>query len=136
MIDAARIQEIAGNCLLDEKEIPADFDRAKLTPIPGAIFVDGIVNTYVFNIERLKRHKNEIKGFLEQLPDQFHLKKGGGWSFLNACEDKDGNLWGQHIDMERLFCLGIGLGYVTLPMPKEMWSKLPGQMPFYTVSIE
>jgi hypothetical protein len=54
----------------------------------------------------------------------------GGATFLNACVDKNGTQWGEHRNIDQLLCLGIAIGKVSFPMPKEMWSMLPGGMPF------
>jgi len=68
------------------------------------------------------------------LPEQFKGSAGGGWSFLNACDDKHGNQWTDlHLRMEQLFQLGIGIGKVKCLMPRAMWSALPGGMPYYAV---
>lgn len=62
-------------------------------PPKHAIYVDGIVNKYAFNPERIAASKRDIDALLSELPDNFIRSKGGGWSFLNACEDRHGNLW-------------------------------------------
>jgi hypothetical protein len=95
---------------------------------------EGIVRNVGFHPERLESHKAEIVAMLDELPEQFHEKSGGGWSFLNACMDKHGNHWGEHINMEQLFQLGIGIGKVKSLMPREMWRALPGGMPYYVVT--
>lgn len=101
--------------------------------IEGAERIPGIMADYAFNPARLNTHRNEIRALLDELPETFHERGGGGWSFLNACVDKNGNLWGQHPDMERLFVLGQAAGFVVSPFPREMWSALPGSVPYYTV---
>jgi hypothetical protein len=96
---------------------------------------EGIVRDVGFHPERLESHKAEIVAMLDELPEQFHEKSGGGWSFLNACNDKHGNQWtGLHQTMEQLFQLGIGVGKVKSLMPRAMWGALPGGMPFYVVT--
>ena len=62
--------------------------------------------------------------------------EGQGSSFLNACYDRDGDLWtGDHATMEQLFVLGIAAGMVNCLMPRDMWPVLPGGMPYYSVTI-
>ena len=76
----------------------------------------------------------EVRDMLSRLPEPFHRTKGGGWLFLNACNDRNGVQWTDfHQQMEQLFQLGIGLGLVKCLMSREMWSILPGEMPFYSV---
>jgi hypothetical protein len=102
------------------------------------ITVQGIVHTAHFAVKKLARRRREIGGMLAQLPDQFQPHEsggGGGWSFLNACDDKDGNQWtGQHLVMEQLFLLGIGTEQASFCMPRELWNALPGAMPFIEVN--
>lgn len=101
----------------------------------GDVVVDGIVVTGVhFDKAQLADHAELIAGLLLELPDEFKASGGGGWSFLNACNDRHGNQWtGLHRTMERLFMLGMGIGMVTCQLPREMWDALPGGMPYYVV---
>lgn len=92
-----------------------------------------IVNTFRFHPGRLESHRDEVAQLLAELPDEFHEGKGGGWTFLNACMTKDGEQWGEHINMEQLFALGVGLGLVRWQFPREMWFRLPGGMPYVVV---
>jgi hypothetical protein len=101
-----------------------------------AIIVDGIVNKYGFHPRRVAEKKQEIASLLAELPDSFFSDKGGGMSFLNACEDKHGELWGEHPDMGALFALGQAAELVTCPMPREFWAMLPGSVPYYTVNAD
>ena len=96
---------------------------------------EGIVRNVRFHPGRLESHRAEIVAMLDELPEQFHEKSGGGWSFLNACNDKHDNQWtGLHQTMEQLFQLGIGIGKVKSLMPRGMWSALPGGMPYYVIT--
>lgn len=98
------------------------------------IKVEGIQNTVGFHPERLTAHKEDVQAMLQFLPDEFQKGKGGGWSFLNACNDKDGSQWtGSHQRMEQLCQLGIGLGLAEWQLPREMWAILPGGMPYVVV---
>lgn len=97
------------------------------------ITVDGLVNNYRFNKAEIERHSEEIRDLLHQLPDPFQAAKGGGWSFLNACNDKDGNLWtGEHRTMEALFCLGIAAGRAKWIL-RDMADVMPGGVPYVAV---
>jgi hypothetical protein len=99
--------------------------------------VQGIAHTANFAMKELAARKNEIAGMLAQLPNEFMAHDdggGGGWSFLNACNDRDGLQWtGFHLVMEQLVLLGLAIGRVQWCLPREMWSVLPGEMPYFVV---
>ena len=96
---------------------------------------EGITMTVGFHPGRLDKHRKKIEAMLQELPNEFQKSGGSGWSFLNACMDKHGNQWtGLHRTMEQLFLLGIAIGKVQCQLPKEMWSALPGGMPYYVVN--
>jgi hypothetical protein len=98
------------------------------------LIVHGIVNDFPFNKKMLSEYADDIIGFLNELPKEFHENDGGGWSFLNACNDKNGNQWtGSHAVMEKLFVLGIGIDKVKLLLPREVWGSLPGGVPYFVV---
>lgn len=134
MIDPERVNEIFLDCFYTKDEFE------DLNEIPeDAVIVEGIApnRKFGFHPGRLESHREEVRGFLDQLPEPFHEGTGDGWSFLNACETKDGEQWtGLHQRMEQLFCLGIGLGIAKYLMPSEMWKMLPGGMPYITVLKE
>jgi len=99
--------------------------------------VDGITKSIDFTPEKLKENEQNIVKMLQRLPDQFQKDGGGGWSFLNTCEDNMGNQWsGDHAQMEKLVLLGIGVGKVKFSMPKEWWSAFPGGMPYLVIDLE
>jgi hypothetical protein len=79
----------------------------------------------------------EISEMLSCLPVQFNEADGGGFSFMAACNDKDGNLWtGDQRVMDEMFMLGMAIGRVKSPLPRDMWSALPGGVPYYMVMTE
>ena len=123
VLDPQRVEAIFMDCLFKEGE-----DTSK------HIKAEGIVRSVGFHPERLESHRAEIEALLGELPNEFKKSGGGGWSFLQACNDKHGNQWtGMHLRMEQLFQLGIGIGKVKSLMPREMWSALPGGMPYYII---
>lgn len=72
---------------------------------------------------------------LSELPKEFKKESGGGMSFLNACNTSKGEQWtGEHAKMEQLFALGIASGMVECLLPRELWSSLPGGVPYYVVT--
>ena len=97
ILTAERVNEILRDSLYRDEELTRE----------DAIRVKGIVQNFGFHPERLKAYQEEIKNLIACLPDAF--VSGGGWTFLNLCTDKDGNLWGQHNNCEELYCLAAGL---------------------------
>lgn len=130
MIDSQQVNKTFQSCLFKEDELTGrDIPR-------NAVLVEGIVNKFGFHKERLESTRPLVTEWLKQLPHQFHKNSGGGWSFLNACNLETGEQWtGLHRDMEQLFCLGIGLGLVKCQLSRDIWSALPGGMPYYVIDI-
>jgi hypothetical protein len=122
MLNAERIEVIFRDCLFKEGE-----------DTTTAILAKGIVIDAGFHPVRLENYRNEVSDLLFELPVEFQKAEGGGWSFLNACVDRKGRHWGEHRNMEQLFLLGLALGKVKCQMPREMWSMLPGGVPYYVV---
>lgn len=102
-------------------------------PPEGAIMVDGILRRWGFHPGRIAEHTQEIADLLAELPDEFHASKGGGWTFLNACNDKHGQQWGEHPTMEALFAMGIAAGKARWLMSRKDWDMFPGGMPPFVV---
>jgi hypothetical protein len=125
LIDPVRVHSIMMACLFKEEE--------REEPKKGYVDVTGINIRVGFHPERLKSHKDEVLIILKNLPETFLESKGGGWTFLNACIDREGEQWGQHSTMNELLMLGLGLGLVRIPIPREAWGALPGGMPYFTV---
>ena len=126
-IDAEKIHAVVVDCLYQPEEV-----SGKNVP-EGAVLADGIMHSFAFHPERLESHREEVRAWLMALPHQFRKSEGGGWSFLNACVDEDGEQWGEHLNMDELFSLGQALGLVKCCLPRAMWSALPGGMPYYVV---
>jgi hypothetical protein len=111
--------------------------RGCLAPDGGdGITVEGIVRKARYSPAAIDLYRAEIRDLLAGLPDEFRTSGGGGWSFLNACNDRDGRLWtGLHVVMEELFMLGIAAGLVKELLGRDMWDALPGGMPYYAVDL-
>lgn len=125
-LNSKRVETIFMDCLFKDGEDTVNYVRA-----------EGIICNVAFHPQRLERYKDEITELLAELPEEFQKSVGGGWSFLNACNDKHGNQWtGEHIRMEQLFQLGVGTGAASLQMPRDVWPLLPGGMPYYVVNDE
>jgi hypothetical protein len=98
--------------------------------------VEGVIHDIAFHPDRLRSHRDEVHDMLMQLPEEFRQHTGGGHSFLNAAGRADGVLWGEHMNVEQLLTLGIGLGLARWLMPKQVWAALPGGMPYVVVMDE
>ncbi len=99
------------------------------------IIGEGVMSKVGFNPERLKENEPLILEMLNDLPDSFKKDGGGGMSFVNMCQDKNGNQWADmHKTMDELVCLGNASGKLNFLMPREMCSALPGGMPYIVVN--
>ena len=112
------------------------FDECKCIPDKlGSRAFEGVMNTHVYDTDKISENREQIKSLLMQLPDDFMKSKGGGWSFLNMCVRKDGLQWtGFHAIVEKLMTLGMAAGYVYFLLPKNLWHILPGQMPYIVIN--
>ena len=130
MLTSSAVQAIMADCLFQSDELPPTGNG----PPENAVIVDGLVHKFVLHPDRLASHKQEIADLLGELPDQFQPAPagGGGWTFLNACLDRGGRQWGEHRDMEALFCLGIATGQAAWMM-REMADVMPGGVPYVVV---
>ena len=98
--------------------------------------VEGVKLKTKFYKDRLEDNANDIADLCDQLPKDFRKNTGGGgWSFLNMCMRNDGIQWtGLHETMDKLLTLGIAIGKLSYLLPKDMWSILPGGMPYVAVN--
>lgn len=124
VLSSKRVHEIFSDCLFKDGE-----------PLEPRIEVAGIMSKLGLHPERTASHKQEIGEMLRELPSEFMRTGGGGWSFLNACMDRHGNHWAEHPTMELLFCLGVATEQAKYLMPREMWSVMPGGMPYVLVDF-
>lgn len=127
---AEKVDRIVMHCLYTDSEVKGLKEGAKPK---GCVVVRGILSTFGFHPGRLKESKAELEQVIrEVVPDEFLEDRGGGMSFLNLCNDREGNQWAEHRTMEALCALAIGLELASFPAPKEMWSAFPGGMPYVT----
>ncbi len=114
-------------CLFKDEEV----EEGKIPD--NAILVKSVIINIGFHSGRLNKNKENIIDMIMQLPKGFHENKGG-MSFLNACNDKNGNQWtGMHKIMDELVALGIGIKFIEFQLPREMWKILPGGMPYFII---
>lgn len=126
LIDSTEVHDTFLGCLFKDGE-----DRTNFVEAHG-------VNMRVgFHPDRLKDAAAKVRTWLDALPVAFRISgglAGGGWSFLQACEDRDGNQWtGLHQTMDELFTLGIAIEYARFLVPRDMWAMFPGGMPYLSV---
>jgi len=134
VIDPCGVEDAFRECLYKPEEIQ---NLPKGEVPEGAVIVDGIQCRFGFHPERLEQQRDKVTTWLRALPHEFRKNGGGGWSFLNACSQANGVQWtGLHERMEQLFCLATGLKLAECQTPREMWSVLPGEMPYYVVLVE
>jgi hypothetical protein len=127
-IDPDTVNAVFLDCLFRPEEIVDG------KPPKDAVIVEGVMHKVGFNRERLGSHREQVREWLRLLPTEFRKTGGGGWTFLNACNQADGEQWtGLHQRMDQLFTLGIGLGIAQWQMPREMWSMFPGGMPYVQI---
>lgn len=123
VLTSQRVTEIFNDCLFRDGE-----DTSEHVPVKG------IMNHIGFHPERLESHREEIIAMLAELPEEFQQSAGGGYTFLNVCEDRHGNQWtGFQLIMEQLVLLGIGLDLVEFTTPRDQWKAFPGGMPYLVV---
>lgn len=104
---------------------------------PDAIEIEGIVHTIALSKASVESHREEIRSFVEQLPNEFHKDGGGGWSFLNLCNRADGVQWtGLHLVCEQLYALAAVLGMAKIQLPRDLWPALPGGVPYIVFDPE
>lgn len=83
----------------------------------------------------LAKHRTDVEKMLGEMDDAFMVDGGGGMSFLNLCQDRDGHLWtGLHQTCDQLLAMGVGLGLVSFPFPREVWDALPGAVPYVQIN--
>ena len=124
------LRKVVRACLFGESETVGG-----VVPPANAVIVEGVMLKMGFDPDRLKDQEQNIRSLLDQLPDKFKVDSGGGWTFLNACQTKDGVQWGEHGDIDQLVCLGLATGMVSFCLPREMWVALPGGMPYFAVDL-
>ena len=127
------VTDIFMDCLFKDGEL---IDNSK--PYGEYIEVEGLHNKFGFNPESVERNKTKILELLEQLPLPFRHREGGGWSFLQACMNKDNEQWTSlHKTMDELFCLGMAIGVVEYLLPdRDLWKVMPGGMPYLVIKYD
>lgn len=141
MIDTEKLDTTFRSCMLKDEEVP---DGLRTSEDPFAfckgradvVMAEGIASRgFAFHAGRLEESRGAVRAMLAELPENAREdSEGGGISFLSACMDREGNQWGEHRNVEQLLSLGAALGLVRFLLPREMWSILPGGMPYFAVT--
>lgn len=127
LISSHEVRTVMIDCLWPDEDI-ASLDRDAFKA--QSIIVNGITAKFGFKPNAVKRYEARIKSWLQHLNPAFTNPRLGGWSFLQLCMDKDDNLWGQHVDCEALMVLAMAVRCCMYLLPRDIWSALPGGMPY------
>lgn len=123
-LTSENVNEIFLKCLFDKGE---NHDKYTIG--------EGVKLKVGFHPGRLKENETKISEMLNELPSSFKKSGGGGWSFLNLVEDKNGKQWTDlHERADQLVALGTASGKMSYLMPRDMWRNLPGGMPYIVVN--
>lgn len=128
MIDTEKLNQMFLDCFP-----AAGVGKEVLRDKSKYVVVQGISARFGFDKAKLAAHAPEVRSMLEQLPVKFRPASeggGGGASFLEMPLTEGGEQWGEHINCEQLLSLALGLGWAEYCLPREMWSALPGGMPY------
>lgn len=115
---ATRVKAAMFDCMYqdDPQTAPAD-----------AVMVDGITMKFGFDPKRVEANRTLIGNLIDEIvPEAFYE----GMSFLNLCEAKDGEHWGEHQNMQELYVIAAAIGRARFLLPKDLWGSLPGGMPY------
>lgn len=130
-LSSENVEEILSYCIAD---IPSCTNGEEYADL---IISHGITSDFLFSKKRLEVMKPFISSMCDELPKEFKPSGGGGYTFLNACTDKNGRLWtGMHHIMEMLFVMGNAIGKTAYLLPREIWAALPGGVPYLIVNDE
>lgn len=127
-LSAENVNNVFTNCLFTEEE------TQDVALISRALVVEGVYLKVGYHPNRIQQNRENIISMLNCLPNSFKPEGGGGMSFLNMMEDKDGEQWtGLHQEMDKLVTLGLATQKLSFLMPREIWKVLPGGMPYVVV---
>lgn len=147
-----KIPQFVGNSTIPEKEIKravsATFAENQLTEgRVNEIFYWCVaaknsrantisVESWSQNVKLLKSrlvgYEFDIRQMLKYLPDSFQT---GGYSLKHADKDRFNRFWTESYEtIEKLFIMGIALGFAKHVFPKPQWKDLPDKMPYYLVT--
>lgn len=130
-LTSANVDEIAQDCMWAPEAIEGLTDEEI---VAKSIAVEGIINTYAFDPEKIALHRQDFVEMIQELPTQFLPASSGGsggWTFLNLCMTKDDVQWtGFHIVQERFMCMCMAAGLAKYILGREAWPAFPDGMPY------
>jgi len=125
-LTAENVVKIFRSCLFEDGAEPTSEEYTVVESVQGGNI--GLCN------KKLDNYRDDIFDMLKQLSTDFMETGGGGTTFFNACNDKDGNQWtDMHQTMDELFMLGQATKRAKFLMPREMWGSFPGGMLYVAV---
>jgi len=87
LIDPQEVNRLVRHCLFKDDELEAGLPKRGVKWVK----VSGIVKAFGFVKDRLDEIEESVTCMLMNLPVGFREGTGEGWSFLKACEDKNGD---------------------------------------------
>lgn len=128
-LTSERVRTVYERCFRPEAEYSAArINRAQ---------VEAWMLRHTFSVPQLGRSREEIIRMLLCLQSGFRVDEKGGGSVGAATIREDGSFWtGDMSDVEKLVSLGVAVGLVSFPAPREKWSRLPGGLPYICVEIK
>lgn len=125
-LNSQNVHNIFLSSLFTGQPSAEDLKRAK--------YVDSVVLHVGFDSAKLEKNRDSIIELLEQLPKEFRENEGGGLSFLYGCMlDDFESQWGEQLRVDELVALGIGIDMVEFNLPRELWTALPGGVPYFYI---
>jgi hypothetical protein len=107
-----------------------------LTGGDNYIRLEGILADFGLDKTVLEANREEITELVKNLPGPFRQSEGGGWTFLKAHRDYNGVVWTeQPAHVEQIMLLGMGIGLIEYCLPRNMWSLLPNNVPYFRILL-
>ena len=113
-LNSENVAKLFSSCLFDD-EYTGENQPSKEYWAEGG----GVVRQFVFDIRKIKNHKEDIKSLLDQLPNSFKDNMIGD-SFIMMPFTKNGYQWGEQRNAEQLMTLGVASGYLQVS-PRKVW---------------
>ena len=129
-LNGHNVQKVFLDCLFKDEEIGEDGK-----PTIPYVEVQNLTKIIGFHPDRLEKHRQDIIDFCQQLPEEFRMDVGGGWSFLKMVGTKDEYLWGGQENANQLLALGLGIKIMKILLPRELWIALPGGVPYIGIDF-
>jgi hypothetical protein len=125
--------ELWHSCLFRDEEMVGGQPLPSLTPV----MAEGIAMNVGFHPERIAAAKERVRELLRAIAsDEFLTDKGGGYSFLSLCVDRQGNQWTNlHRTQEKLVQLAIATGLGAYCVPRALWAVMPGGVPYVQFTL-